>query len=65
MFSRTCYRLNEEAEMQATVLAGVRRRYETPYAIAGYIAVCAVISLVATAFMTDYTGKNLEREHEA
>src|SRR5207248_5885276 len=49
------------APLIATWLYG---RYETAYAIAGYIAVCAVISLVATAFMTDYTGKNLEREHE-
>ncbi|MGN6459743.1 MAG: MFS transporter [Pseudolabrys sp.] len=37
--------------------------YGTPYAIAGYIAVCAVISLIATAMMPDYTGKDLEREH--
>jgi metabolite-proton symporter len=50
------------APLIATWLYG---RYETSYAIAGYIAVCAVISLVATAFMTDYTGKNLEREHAA
>jgi hypothetical protein len=26
--------------------------------------VCAVISLIATALMTDYTGKNLDTEHE-
>lgn len=31
VFSRTFYRLNEVAELQATVLAGVRRRYETPF----------------------------------
>lgn len=31
IFSRTFYRLNEEAELHATVLAGVRRRHETPY----------------------------------
>src|SRR5436305_9413759 len=37
------------APLIATWLYG---RYETPYAIAGYIAVCPVISLVATAFMT-------------
>ena len=49
------------APLIATWLYG---RYETPYAIAAYIGVCAVISLVATALMTDYTGKNLETEHE-
>ncbi len=31
VFSRTFYRLNDEAELRAAVLAGVRRRYETPY----------------------------------
>jgi len=31
LFNRTFYRLNEEAEVHATVLAGVRRRYETPF----------------------------------
>ena len=39
--------------------------YHTPYAIAGYIAVCGVISLIATAMMSDYTGKDIEREYEA
>jgi len=48
------------APLIATWLYG---RYHTPYAIAGYIAVCAVISLIATAFMTDYTGKSIEGEY--
>jgi metabolite-proton symporter len=38
--------------------------YGTPYAIAGYILACAIITLIATALMNDYTGKDLEREHE-
>ena len=29
-------------------------------AIAVYIAICAVITLVATALMTDYTGKDID-----
>ena len=37
----------------------------TPYAIAAYIAACAIISLIATALMTDYTGKSIEGEYEA
>ncbi len=49
------------APLIATWLYG---RFHTPYAIAAYIGVCAVISLIATALMTDYTGKNLETEHE-
>jgi metabolite-proton symporter len=36
--------------------------YHSGYAIAGYIAVCAVISLIATAMMRDYTGKNIDGE---
>jgi MFS family permease len=38
--------------------------YGTSYAIAGYILACAIITLIATALMKDYTGKDLEREHE-
>ena len=38
-------------------------RYHSAYAIAGYIAVCAIITLVATAMMHDYTGKDIEGEH--
>ena len=33
--------------------------FHSATAIAGYIASCAVISLVATALMTDYTGKDI------
>ena len=33
--------------------------YGTPYAIAAYILACAVVSLIATALMRDYTGKAL------
>jgi metabolite-proton symporter len=33
--------------------------YGTPYAIAAYILACAIVSLIATALMRDYTGKAL------
>jgi metabolite-proton symporter len=33
-------------------------------AIAIYIAVCAVITLIATALMTDYTGKDISAEYQ-
>ena len=33
--------------------------YGTPYAVAAYILACAIVSLVATAMMRDYTGKAL------
>ena len=34
--------------------------FQTPYAIAWYIAACAVLSIAATALMTDFTGKNID-----
>ena len=39
-------------------------RYGTAYAIAFYILACSVLSLIATALMTDYTGKDIEGEYE-
>src|SRR6202048_1122286 len=38
--------------------------YKSGYAIAFYIFVCAVLTLVATSMMTDYTGKDIEGEYE-
>jgi metabolite-proton symporter len=34
------------------------------YVIAGYVLVCAVITLIATSMMKDYTGKDIEGEYE-
>jgi hypothetical protein len=39
--------------------------YQTGYAIAIYIAACAIISLVAAALMPDYTGKDISAEYDA
>jgi MFS family permease len=39
--------------------------YHTGYAIAIFIAGCAVISLVAASFMPDYTGKDISTEYDA
>jgi MFS family permease len=38
--------------------------YQSGYAIAVYIAICAVISLVAAAFMPDYTGQDISAEYD-
>jgi metabolite-proton symporter len=38
--------------------------YGTPFAISWYILGCAVLSLIATALMTDYTGKDIEGDYE-
>ena len=39
--------------------------YASGYAIAIYIAACAVVSLVSAAFMPDYTGKDISAEYDA
>jgi metabolite-proton symporter len=38
--------------------------YGTSYAIAGYIAACAIVSLIATALMTDRTGESIANEYD-
>jgi MFS family permease len=48
------------APLIATWLFG---RYHSGYVVAGYIAACAIITLIATAMMRDFTGKDLESEH--
>jgi MFS family permease len=37
--------------------------YGSGYVIAGYIALCAIISIVATALMPDYTGRDISEEN--
>ena len=50
------------APLIATWLFGT---YHSAYAIAIYIAICAVITLVATALMTDYTGRDISGEYRS
>ena len=38
--------------------------FHSGYAISIYIAACAVVSLVATAMMPDYTGKDISMEYD-
>src|SRR5262249_1719485 len=38
-------------------------QYHTPYAVAMYILACAVITLVATPMMRDFTGQDLDGGH--
>ena len=40
-------------------------QFNSAYAVAVYILVCAVLTLIATAMMKDYTGKDIEGEYEA
>jgi hypothetical protein len=39
--------------------------YHSGYAISIYIAACAVISMVAAAFMLGYTGRDISKEYDA
>jgi MFS family permease len=39
-------------------------KFNSAYAVAAYILVCAVLTLIATAMMKDYTGKDIEGEYE-
>ena len=39
-------------------------QYHSGYAIALYIAACAVVSVVSTAMMPDYTGKDISKEYD-
>ena len=38
--------------------------YHTGYAIAIYIAACAVVSLISAALMPDYTGQDISAEYD-
>lgn len=51
-----------QAALIATWLFGT---YRSAFAIAVYIAICAVISLVATALMSDYTGMDISDEYQS
>ena len=49
------------APMIATALLAA---YHTGYAVATYVAACAVVSLVSAALMPDYTGKDISMEYD-
>jgi len=40
------------------------KTYQSPTAIAIYIAICAIITVIATMLMTDYTGKDISGEYQ-
>jgi MFS family permease len=47
------------------IAAALFAYYKSGYAIATFILVCALISLVATAMLKDYTGKDISREYDS
>jgi len=46
------------------IAAALFQAYHTGYAIAIYIAACAVVSLVSAGLMPDYTGKDIGQEYD-
>ena len=46
------------------IAAALYAKFKSGYAIAGYILVCAIISLIATAMLKDYTNKDISREYD-
>ena len=49
----------------APIIAGLLfAQFHSGYAISAYIAACAVISLIASAMMPDYTGKDISAEYD-
>jgi MFS family permease len=46
------------------IAAWLFAQYHSAWPIAWYIAACAVITLIATALMRDFTGLDLEKAHE-
>ena len=37
--------------------------FGTGYAVAGYLAACAVVTLVVVPFLPDYTNQDISQEH--
>jgi len=46
------------------VAAALYAYYQSGYAIAAFILVCAIISLAATAMLKDYTNRDISREYD-
>jgi len=45
-----------------SIALGLYAAYHTGYAVAFYIAVCAVVSLLSASMMPDYTGKDISAD---
>jgi metabolite-proton symporter len=46
------------------IAAALFKTYQSGYAIAVYIALCAVVSLISAGLMPDYTGKDIAQEYD-
>ena len=57
--SRRCHRRRPRTLIATVLLAWTG----SGYAIAGYIAACALVSIIATILMPDYTNRDISEEH--
>jgi metabolite-proton symporter len=46
------------------IAAWLFSQYKSGYSVAAYIAACSVVTLIATAMMKDYTGKDIEGDYD-
>ena len=46
------------------IAAWLFAKYGSGYAIAGYILLCAILSLIATAMLKDYTSRDISEEYD-
>jgi hypothetical protein len=47
------------------IAAWLFARYGSGYAIAGYILLCAILSLMSTAQLKDYTNRDISQEYDS
>jgi hypothetical protein len=47
------------------IAAALFAQYRSPWPIAIYISLCALVSLIATALMKDYTNRDISAEYDA
>lgn len=47
------------------IAAALFARYQSGMVIAAFICICGIISVIATMFLTDYTGRDISAEYDA
>ena len=65
LFLGLSIRLRDRRRAAPLIATALFAAYGSGHAISVYIAACAVVSLVAAAFMPDYTGKDISEEYDA
>jgi len=50
---------------RASLVVPLLARFGSGYAVAVYILFCAVVSIVSTSLLPDYTNRDISAEHDA